>query len=83
MEGVPTAGHAQRRGVRLGCLLSPLLFNLYVNMMFFYLDSKMEWNIERSIHAFIDDIFFAPAPFKMCARFLRHSRAPHALWVST
>ena len=27
-------------------------------MMFFYLDSKVEWNIERSIHAFIDDILF-------------------------
>ena len=62
--GIPTSGHAQHRGVQQGCPLSPLLFNLYVNMMFFYLDSKIEWGIEKSIHAFIDDILFRARSLK-------------------
>ena len=36
-------------------------------MMFFFLDEKIEWNIEHSIHAFIDDILF-------CARSLNDVR---------
>ena len=53
-----TQGHLQERGVRQGCPLSPLLFIFYLNLMFFYLETKIEWNLERSIHAFVDDILF-------------------------
>ena len=38
--------------------LEPLLFILYPNPMFFHLDSKIEWGLEKRIHAFIDDIPF-------------------------
>ena len=58
LDGIATAGHYQKRGVRQGCPLSPLLFVLYLNLMFYYLDTKIGWGLERSIHAFIDDILF-------------------------
>ena len=54
----PTAGHAQVRGVRQGCPLSPLVFILYLNLMFFYSDGKIDWGLEKSIHACVDDILF-------------------------
>ena len=51
-----------------GCVraahLNFLLLNLHVNMMFFYLDAKIEWGIEKSIHAFIDDILFRARSLK-------------------
>ena len=58
VEGHATAGHLQQRGVRQGCPLSPLLFIIYLNLMFFYLDTNLQWGIDRSIHAFADDIRF-------------------------
>ena len=58
INGSTTEGHPQLRGVRQGCPLSPLLFILYLNLMFFHLDGKIEWGLEKSIHAFIDDILF-------------------------
>ena len=58
IEGVTTKGHLQERGVRQGCPLSPLLFILYLNLMFFYLDTKIQWGLEKRIHAFVDDILF-------------------------
>ena len=58
IEGVTTKGHLQERGVRQGCPLSPLLFFLYLNLMFFYLDTKIQWGLEKSMHAFVDHILF-------------------------
>ena len=43
------------RGV---CPLSPLLFIFYLNLMFFHLDTKLQWRLDRIIHAFTDDILF-------------------------
>ena len=36
----------------------PLLFIPYLNLMFFYLDTKIQWDLEKSVHAFVDDILF-------------------------
>ena len=58
INGSTTEGHPQLRWVRQGCSLSPLLFNLYLNLMFFGLDGEIEWGLGKSIHASIDDILF-------------------------
>ena len=58
VDGRATAGHYQKQGVRQGRPLTPLLFVLYLNLMFYYLDTKIEWGLDKSIHAFIDDIPF-------------------------
>ena len=34
------------------------MFILCLNLMFFHVDGKIEWGLERSVHAFIDDILF-------------------------
>ena len=31
---------------------------LCLNLMFFYLDTTIQWDLEKRIHAFVDDILF-------------------------
>ena len=58
MENRATAGHSQKRGVRQGCPLRPLPFILYLNLVFFHPDTKIEWGLDKRLHAFADDILF-------------------------
>ena len=58
VKGVTTEGHLQEEGVSLGCPLSPSLLILYVNLMFFYIDTKIERDLKKSIQAFVDNILF-------------------------
>ena len=38
-----------------------VFFTLYLNQMFFYLDTQIDCDLEKGIHAFVDDILFLAA----------------------
>ena len=48
--------HKQIRGVRQGCPLSPLLFNLYLNIILHSLPKVCAFTESDTIHSYIDDI---------------------------
>ena len=47
MNESTTIGHKQRRGVRMGCVLSRLFFNLYVKIIFYHLKTRIEFDVEK------------------------------------
>ena len=58
VQGTPHSSYKRQRGVRHGCLASPTLFILFINVLLFNIDQLSFQSPRSSVHAFVDDILF-------------------------